>query len=340
MIIYKKYKKFAPFLFIIVIVGFWNVFQTTAQETSEKFTLQKTKKNVTLTAFPADGDSGLLPHLVAEKKNFYKNKDMNIIVQKIKIPESRETLNIESDLYFMGRARAYSVEASNPGLIKAFNFYTQDLNKWNDAVLVRKNSGINSLKQVKNNQKIGLIGGGPARTPLMKLLLKKEGINPENVQLISLDDGRKNIFSPSDIPSEITILYAREPFVSMLSKNDWDILIDEPLFAKNIFTPWPMSMMLFSTKFLKEQPDLAKNIVQIYDDAIQFIRNNPDEAQAILAEYVADVYKIQQIDIRLVNYLKFNEVSKELIQKQSDWYFENNLIIKKINAGNLFYDER
>lgn len=335
---YKKYKKFVPFLLIALIIGFWSVFQTTAQETKGKIKQQNIKNSVTLTIIQPDGDSGLLSHIVAQKKGFYKKNNVNI-VQKIEIPESREALNMESDLYFMGRAKVYAVEAANPGLIKAFNFYTQDLNKWNDAILVRKNSGINSLKQVKNNQKIGLIGGGPARVPLMKILLEKEGVNSKNIQFISLEDGRKNEFLPSDISSDIQILYAREPFLGMLSENGWRILIDEPLFAKNIFSPWPMSMMLFSTKFLKEQPNLAKNIVQIYDEAIQFIRNNPDEAQTILAEYVSNAYKSRQVNIRLVNYLKLGEIPKELIQKQSDWYFENNLIDKKINADNLFYSE-
>ncbi len=303
-------------------------------------------EDVKLTLFMPDGDSAYLLHIIAQEKGYFTEAGINLMFQQ-GTGEDRE-LPPESDLYLMGRSRVYEIEAAHPGLIKAFNFNTQDESRWNDAILVKKNLDITSLSQLEKGSSIGLIGGGPARFPLIKIMLKKNNLNPEDFKLISLDDASKIKLTDdviyrtaliNDFVSKVNIVYAREPFVSLLlARKDWKIMIDEPLFARNIFSPWPMSMTLFSTKFLKEKPALAQKVISVYDKAISFIRENPQQAQSILSKYIEKKYGINGLKMRLVNYLKSGEIAKEVIQRQSDWYAKNGLTKGKIHAENLIID--
>lgn len=288
-------------------------------------------ENIKITLYVLDGDSSNSLHLVAQEKGYFNEAGCNLILRRLDNISRYDSVVefFESDLYLMGRATVYAIEAAHPGLLKAFNFNLQDETRWNDAILVRKSLNITSLGQLEKNQSIGLLGGGPARVPLMKIMLKKNGLNPEDFKLISVNDNTL---------SGINIVYAREPFVSLLlAKGDWKLLIDEPLFAKYIFSPWPMSMSLFSTKFLKEKPALAQKVISVYDKTILFIREHPDEAQSILSKYVEKEYGVKGLRIRLINYLKSDEINKDLIQKQSDWYYENGMSSRKINAEDLIY---
>lgn len=312
----------------------------------------KPLKDIKLTLQITDGDSSYLPHLVAIEKGYFKEAGCNPVLaeevspEAARLPKESGLVFSESDMYLMGRTEVYGVEASRPGLIKAFNFNVQDAKKWNDAILVKKSSNISSLGQLKTTNAIGLFGGGPARIPLLKLLLKNHNLNFDDFKVS--DAGYQKFTATADAvarkaelkeaSSKVDIAYAREPFISLLmATGDWKILIDEPLFAKNLhISPWPMSMTLFSVKFLKENPALAEKIVTAYDKAIAFIRKHPAEAGSILSKYVEKKYGVK-VKPRLVNYLGAGEISREIIQKQSDWYYENGITTRKIDAANILY---
>ncbi len=300
-------------------------------------------QDVVLVLNRIDGDSAAMLHVIAKEKGYFDAEKINLVVRNEfdKIDTKVSTLE-QGDVFFMGRARVYRVEVDYPGLIKIFNVNTQDDTKWNDAILVKKDFNLTSLAQLDTKEKFGLLGGGPATMPLARLLLKKNNLNAEAFKLIDL---------PIDIPyytrglppgflDGIKILYAREPFLSLfLAKGEWNVFMDGPLFSGNIFSPWPMTMTLFSTRFLSEKPALAKKVISVYDKVMLFIRENPQEAAAIFSKYLEKEYGLKELNIRLVNYLKHDQIGKDLIQRQSDWYFENGLIKSKIDAGDLFFDE-
>jgi ABC-type nitrate/sulfonate/bicarbonate transport system substrate-binding protein len=178
-------------------------------------------------------------------------------------------------------------------------------------------------------------------TEVVKLLLEKNNLKVQEFRLVNLP-GTIQMYTekaPAQFLTGINILYAREPFLSLLlAQGDWRTFIDEPLFAKNILSPWPMTMTLFSTKFLKEKPLLAKKVIDAYDKAMLFIKEHPQEASYIFSKYLEERYGVK-LNLRKVNHLRYSQVSKELIQRQSDWYFDNKLIPSKIKATDLFFDE-
>jgi len=329
-------------IFLGAVKTYYNVKLPGEQDANKASVLE----DVNLILLQPDGDSSYILHLVAIEKGYFAEQGINLIANRRYGAESAgEVKNLPDggDLYLMGRGKTYAIEAAHPGLIKIFNINTQDQNKWNDAILVNKSLDINSLSQLGKNQPIGLLGESSARISIMNILLKNNSLNPDDYVLISekmpdTDSVASRVGMIDDTLARANIVYAREPYLSLVSeKNNWKRLIDEPLFAKNIFNPWIMNMTVFSTKFLKEKPVLAQKIVAAYDKAVLFIREHPEEAQAILSKYAREKYGSRTLNVRMINYSKSDEISWDLVRKQSDWYFENGYIDNKIDARSLIY---
>jgi len=314
-------------------------FTTAAQSSNPSPALQ----DVFLVLGKSDADSAGMLFVVAKEKGFFSAEGINFVVgAEHDLDADTKISELESgDIFFMGRARVYQIESTRPGLMKIFNVNTQDETNWNDSILIRKDFNLSSLSRLDAKEPFGLLGGGPARGPLVKLLLEKNNLKVQEFRLVNLP-GTIQMYTekaPAQFLTGINILYAREPFLSLLlAQGDWRTFIDEPLFAKNILSPWPMTMTLFSTKFLKEKPLLAKKVIDAYDKAMLFIKEHPQEASYIFSKYLEERYGVK-LNLRKVNHLRYSQVSKELIQRQSDWYFDNKLIPSKIKATDLFFDE-
>lgn len=297
-------------------------------------------EEVRLSVYTPEGDSAYLPHLVAAARSYFKDNGIDL---RVSIEEGNRPL-VESDLYLMGRTQVYQIEASSPGLIQAFNINTQDKSNWNDAILVRNRLDISSLGQLESEM-VAMLGGGPARAVLVRKLLEQSGLNPANFPLRTIDHRRISLATTTAAQDEFlevklaaaNIGYFREPFVQLvLGTGDWRVLRAGPLFAETFFSPWPMSMTVASSEFLEKRPETARKAIAAYDEAISFIRKRPGKARKILSAFLKKKYG-KKLKPGICNYLRSREVSADLLQKQSDWYFENGMTVRKIEAGKLLY---
>lgn len=292
-------------------------------------------EEIKLTLFRPEGDSAYLLHLVAQENGYFTEQGCKLTARHAKHHKDYEGMKDgklpESDLYLMGRSAVYITEAANPGLIKAFNFNVQTEKSGNDAILVKDSLGITDLKQLPKGQTVGILGAGPAGLPFMKMMLDKSKLNPADFTITNLNNNIKAISETG-----ISIAYVREPFLSLLlAQGGWKILVDGPLFARNVFSPWPMTMTVFSSKFLKEKPALAQKVVSAYEKAISFVRQNPKEAESIMTKYMEKTYGAKDLKIRTVDYLSQGEITKEAVQKQMDWYYEQKIISHQIKAEDI-----
>ena len=302
-------------------------------------------EDIILTSITPDSGSGYIIPLVAQQKGYFAEAGLNLIIRQKDKKEPTE----KGDLHLYGPFPLYRQYSTYPESLqgsKIFNINAQDKSRWNEAILVRKNSNIKSLNQLEKGQSIAVVHGHLARIPMMKLLIKKNGLNSEDFQFIHFYsvgepggiDVAETLSRTYTITSKTDIAYALEPFLSiLLAGGEWKVLMDEPFFSNNVLDPWPLSMTMFSREFLEKRPALAQKVIAVYNKAISFIREHPDEAQSIFSKYVEKQYSVKGIKIRLVNYLKSDEINREIIQKQSDWYAEQKIIPGKIDASELIY---
>jgi len=268
---------------------------------------------------------GNLPLYVAIENGYFEKENIHIQINLSYIDDNVTNF----DVILLGRNVLYSWP-DQPGVLFAFTANYFDESNPTYAIIVQKDSEIKSLDQLKF-KKIGLeSGSGGARLVLMRIILERNGLDP--------NDSEINFFSSIEELENGTIdaLYIREPEKSLaLSKGNFEILVDEPV-GRFVWTPWPMSYSAFSSEFLKERPNEAKKLVTVWDNAIDFIRKNPDEAGKLLEKCAQEEYGIG-LKISQFKQWKLGEMDRTFIQKQIDLYHEKGILGDDIDVDDILY---
>ncbi len=292
----------------------------------------KAAKSVRISSVFDACDPNILPLAVALENGYFTKENINVSMNPLK--GSADIL--DTNVLVMGRGIFYPLQEKYPGTFKVFNFNLQDESKWNDAVLVNKESEISSVSQLKGKV-IGrieqpVLSELPDSQPAgLMAMLEQNGLNPAefSTRRASLEDLENNV---------VDALYIREPLMALaLHSGKQKILVEGPIFARYVFSPWPMSVSAISSTFMKQKPETAKQIVRIWDKAIDFIRENPIEADKIQQECMKKNYGQDGVQVRQLNHWKSNETDKNLVQNQLKWYHSIGVTAKELNVNDLLY---
>lgn len=300
--------------------GFLFITNTTAFQTAETIGIS-TAHN------PCDPNT--LPMLVALQNGYFAGENINV-----NLLGATDMKDPAPDVLVTSRGLFYMSEDQHPDTFKAFNFNLQDESKWNDAILVRKDSEITSLGQLKGKI-IGIVtsASGPItpKVEALKAVLEKNGLNPAEFNLRSATE--------NDLHNNAAdALYIKEPGLSLsLSSGRARILIEGPIFAKYVFSPWPMSVSALSTGLIKQRPEVASKIVEVWDRSIDFIRENPTKADQILTACVKENFGQDGVIVRQLTHWKSSETDKNLIQQQLQWYYSIGSTSKELNVNDILY---
>ena len=281
-----------------------------------------------------DCDPSQLPLYTALENGYFKTEKIDVTLSwsidvDVNIQNVAEHPDI--DLIVVGRAQFYNLEDKYPDLFNVFNFNVQDGTRWNDAVVVKKDSEIKSLGQLRGKT-IGIITDGSnwgARGEIIKIILEKNGLNPEDfkIMITTMNDFENN---------QVDALYMRGPLLSLFLYLGKTMILEEgPIFAKYIFGPWPMSVSALSSKIIKESPDVAERVVRVWDRAINYIRENPVEADEILQRCMEKTFGVKDLPVRRLNYWTSKEINQTLIQNQLDWYYSKGFLSRKLNVADI-----
>ena len=108
-----------------------------------------------------------------------------------------------------------------------------------------------------------------------------------------------------------------EPWASILVKNGAKVIIstDKIAYGKTL----PNTVLVTSDKLVKDNKEIAQGIAKAEKEAVDFINNNPDEAQKIAIKSIKDLTK-QDMDQEIVKKAMSNitftsDVDEDVIQK-------------------------
>jgi len=102
--------------------------------------------------------------------------------------------------------------------------------------------------------------------------------------------------------------------------------------------PFLSGSFVFPTKFIKENPKLAKKVYLAFKKALKFIEEHPDEAKKLLPKYTALDEKLAQKTHIHAMYDLTEEIIA-VIQKEADLLYEYKLLDKKINVKSMILKE-
>ena len=277
-----------------------------------------------------------LPVFVAEENGYFGSEGVKYGLVEMESTDSilKALVNNEIDAAFeVSLAPVLAFEEKNPNSIKIFSVSSLTTDKPFDSILVKPNSDIRSLKGLEG-KKLGIFPGETGRvlTVLFKNFLKYKNVDSDKITFVKLlPDGQLESLNSGSVDAVLTF----EPTVTQ---------IIEELGARRLYGSFlanqlnynPQGAAIFTTEFLKDNPEYAKKIMNVFDEAVNYRRLNEAGTRKILAGAL-DIDTNVADNMVLFEMVKNSEVNKEAVQAYIILLYKTDLLGKKLDAYKLVY---
>jgi ABC-type nitrate/sulfonate/bicarbonate transport system substrate-binding protein len=245
------------------------------------FTPDKKKEKVRV-CFPPNLIASL-PHWVAMEKGFYTEE--GIEVTEIPFADSKTMI---SSLYsndadflpavsfadFIINAKSYG--SNLPPFIISHSRFKREPDF--EALLVPNSSQISTLKDLEGKK----IAVYPGITSLnaVKYFLSINGVNTDNITFMPLPPPQHIDLL---IKGEVDCSHLYEPFKTQARLNSNMKELYNGVYA-SFNEPSAFGISVVSSKFYRDQPELAKKLLAVWNKSITYIREHNDEARMVLKD--------------------------------------------------------
>ncbi len=270
---------------------------------------------------------------VAKEKDFFKEQGLD--VELIEFPGNSQINdallrgNIDSSTGG-GIATPLNSEITQSGKLKLFAVSDERKKvNWN-SIIIKNDSPISTLKDLEN-KKIGHFPG-PAFLWL-KAFLSENQVDISKINFTSID--QENQLTSLENNS-IDALFIYEPNIAIATQKQNIKILQPTVFIaqnQNAIT----SAYSISTKFLSQNPDLAKRYVLSMNQAFKYIRENTKDA--IKSQFKYDESLTPQIadKIAILDYYPSDEIPLGQLQNYTDYLAQIGVIKQKVVVGDLIY---
>lgn len=174
-------------------------------------------------------------------------------------------------------------DAATNGVISNFNqgvdqkgFLVLDLSFEADAIIAGE--GIKSIADLKG-KKIAFETGATSDL-LTRYALKENGMTMDDVEHVPMGAAEAGL---ALIAERVDAATSYEPYISAaLSQSDSNKVLYTAAAKPGLIS----DMLTASSEWIDANPDAVKGLIRAWDDAIKFIRANPDEGNALIADAV------------------------------------------------------
>jgi NitT/TauT family transport system substrate-binding protein len=270
---------------------------------------------------------------VAQEKGYFKEQGLE--VELIEFPGNSQINDalLRNDIDSStggGIATPLNSEITQSGKLKLFAVSDERKKvNWN-SILLKKDSPISTLKDLENKQ----IGHFPGPASLwLKAFLKENQVDISKINFLPIDQGNQLTSLENN---SIDALFTYEPNISIASQKQ-NIKILQPTVFITQNPNAATSSYSISTKFLNQNPDLAKRYILSMNQAFRYIRENPKEA--IKSEFKYDKSLTPEIadKIAILDYYSSDEIPMEQLQTYVDYLAQISVIKQKIEIKDLIY---
>jgi NitT/TauT family transport system substrate-binding protein len=264
-------------LIILIFGGVW-YFNNKKVETKPTETVK-----VRVTSMPVVQG---LPLYLAMDKGYFKEAGLDVTFVKFESP------NQIIDALLQGKVDATPPSAAtgvigiadykNPGKLKIYSLGGGDKVIQNDAILVKNDSPIESLQDLKG-KKLGIIAGSVQWKIFAKHILAENNLEAyKDVALVELSLGlQAQALSSGQVDAILTV----EPIPTLVkSKGLGRELVDHAA-AKFVANPFYSGAGVLRKGFVEKNPTTTLKFLAVMDRAINEINQNPNAARKYLKEH-------------------------------------------------------
>ncbi|GMO00842.1 taurine ABC transporter substrate-binding protein [Parageobacillus thermoglucosidasius] len=218
--------------------------------------------------------------LLAKALGLLEKKYPNIKINWIKFDSGRDVNNAMAS-----GSIDFGLVGTPPGSIGIANklpykvYYLHDMIGESEALVVKKDSGIQSLKDLKG-KKIATTFSSTSHFSLLGAL-KAEKINPEKDGITLLDMQPPDIYAAWK-RDDIDGAYIWQPTQTKLINEGGRVIVtSKDLSKKGIVTG---EFGIVNKEFARKYPEIVKGYISVLDKAVHYYRNKPKEAAQLLSK--------------------------------------------------------
>jgi NitT/TauT family transport system substrate-binding protein len=206
----------------------------------------------------------------------------------------------------------------------------------NDAILVKKDSTITSLQELKG-KKLGIVAGSVQWKVLAREILAKNNlVADKDVTLVELALGvQAQALSAGQVDAILTV----EPVPSIVkAKGIGKELVDHAA-ARFVANPFYSGVGVIRADFAKENPTTTKKLLAVVEKAINEINSNPDAARQYLKGHTSlDESMITTVPIsRFKMYSNLSPEDKNAMKQFYDIFTKYKVVDGAIDFQKLLY---
>lgn len=263
-----------------------------------------------------------LPVFVAEEKGFFQEQGLSVQLKKFDSANLMMQALLSKQIQVTGMSALNvlaTVQNEQPGLFRIFLFEVFTKKEHADHILVSPDSAIDSLSDLKGKR----IGVHPGTTIKMyaRMALGQFLNVDRDVELIELAPALQ---VQALATGQVDALFSLEP-VSAIALSKGLARDLGGVIAQYTIDPAYPGASVFSEVFVKDKPDLAHRVQIAVYKAVDFIREHPEEAKRILADYL-NLDPTILPHLKLIGWAKVEEVNVTHVQKLIDIYAEQKII--------------
>lgn len=274
-----------------------------------------------------------LPHFVADRQDLYRKH--GIQVESLKFATSNDL----ADALAAGRIDVavptalsvlFALEARAPGTFRLFVVYATRADSPTDYLLVRKDSEIHSLADLKG-KRLGTFPGSTMRL-YARLALKPDLDLPADAQVIDL---RSDMQLPALLSGQVDALltYDADAVVALRSSQVRVLLAGV---KGRIMDPFPSGGYAFSSEFWDKDRKTATAVIAAIRDAVNLIQSDPVPARKSAIHFLPAL-PLDVVDtMSTPDYWVVPDVALPTVTKYMEILNDAGELSKKIDVSKLF----
>ena len=226
-----------------------------------------------------------LPLYLAIEKGYFAQEGIAVEVVPFEAPNQIIDAIMAGQVDFTSPSGAMGItgiaDFKNPGKLKIYGVAGGDDVVANDAILVRVDSTIATIKELKG-KKLGILPGIQWRTIARHILTQSNLVADQDVVLVEL---AANLQAPALAAGQIDALLAIEPMPTIVkAKNIGKEIVHVPT-VRAIANPFYGGAGAVRVEFARQNPHTTEKVLAVLGKAMEEIRQDPESARHYLKGY-------------------------------------------------------
>ena len=198
-------------------------------------------------------------------------------------------------------------------------------------IVVAKDSGINSVSDLAG-KKIATPGEASIQHMLLTYYLNENGMSIDDLKVSAMKVPSMNdALKTNKIDGMITF----EPYVSIAEKNGAKVLVD----SNDIIPNHPCCVVVASDKFLQEHPNETQKILEIHENATDFINSNTDEAATLLPKDIVSDVEVEKTAMSGFPFISgLDDDYKQQVMDFMNLEVDLGILKKPLSENQIFWD--